>query len=118
MPRGSYFHQDVAVQVNAWQRVTVNLGEMSLESGVTPLTHPIQVVDIGIPASPPSNGALAFTDLKFDDHVTFATAPRLKVLEFKMEQQGLTEHEWWLDDVALNLTASDPYPMRPGWPFP
>ena len=65
------------------------------------------------PASPSSNGTLAFTDLKFDDHVTFAKAPRLKVLEFKMEQQGLTEHEWWLDDVALNLTAADPYPYAP-----
>ena len=111
--RGSYFHHDFTAQVNAWQRVTVNLEEMLLESGVTPLTHPIQVVDIGIPASPPSNGALVLTDLKFEDHVTFATAPRLKVLEFKMEQQGLTEHEWWLDDVALNLDAADPYPYAP-----
>ncbi len=111
--RGSYFYQDVAVQVNSWQRVTVNLGEMSLDSGVAPLTHPIQVVDIGIPTSPPSNGALAFTDLKFDDHVTFATGQCLKVLEFKMEQQGLAEHEWWLDDVALNLDATDPYPYAP-----
>ncbi|MEJ2671230.1 MAG: hypothetical protein P8168_03300 [Deltaproteobacteria bacterium] len=111
--RGSYFHRDVTVQNHAWQRVTANLEEMSLESGATPLTHPIEVVDIGIPASPPSNGALAFTDLKFDDHVTFAEAKHLKVAEFKMEQQGLTEHEWWLDDVALNLNASDPYPYAP-----
>jgi hypothetical protein len=111
--RGSYFYRDVPVQVNAWQRVTLNLDEMSLESGVSPLTHPIQVVDIGIPASPPSNGSFSFTDLKFDDHVTFAAATRLKVLEFKMEQQGLTEHEWWLDDVALNLSAVDPYPYAP-----
>jgi hypothetical protein len=111
--RGSYFHQDMPVQGNAWQRVTANLGEMSLESGGTPLTHPIQVVDISIPSSPSSNGAFAFTDLKFDDHVTFATAQRLKLLEFKMEQQGLTEHEWWVDDVALNLEAPDPYPYAP-----
>ena len=111
--QGSYFHQDVTVQGNVWQRVTVNLAEMALESGTAPLTHPIQVVDIGIPASPPANGAFAFTDLKFDDHVTFATAQHLKVMEFKMEQQGLTEHEWWLDNVALNLTASDPYPYAP-----
>jgi hypothetical protein len=111
--RGSYFHHDEPVQVNAWQRVSVALGEMSLDSGVTPLTHPIQVVDIGIPMSPPSNGALALTDLKLDDHVTFAAAKRIKVLEFKMEQQGSKEHEWWLDDVALNLEASDPYPYAP-----
>ncbi len=111
--QGSYFHRDVPVQVNTWQRVTANLAEMSLESGGTPLTHPIQVVDIGISTSLPSNGAFFFTDLKFDDHVSFAAATRLKVLEFKMEQQGLTEHEWWLDDVALNLTAADPYPYAP-----
>jgi hypothetical protein len=111
--QGSYFHQDVTVQSNVWQRVTVNLADMALESGTAPLTHPIQVVDIGIPASPPSNGAFAFTDLKFDDHVTFVTAQHLKVLEFKHEQQGLTEHEWWLDNVTLNLTATDPYPYAP-----
>lgn len=111
--QGSYFYRDAPVQVNAWQRVTVTLDEMSLESGASPLSHPLQVVDIGIPASPPSNGALTLTDLKFDDHVTFATAPRLKVLEFKMEQQGATEHEWWLDEVALNLNAADPYPYAP-----
>jgi hypothetical protein len=111
--RGSYFYHDVAVQVNAWQRVTVNLGQMTLESGITPLTHPIQVVDIGIATSPPSNGTFLLTDLKFDDHITFATASRLKVLEFKMEQQGLLAHEWWLDDVTLNLNASDPYPYVP-----
>jgi hypothetical protein len=111
--QGSYFHKDVMVQGNVWQRVTVNLAEMALESGAAPLTHPIQVVDIGIPASPPTNGAFTFTDLKFDDHVTFAKAQHLKVMEFKMEQQGLTEHEWWLDNVALDLTASDPYPYAP-----
>ena len=30
-----------------------------------------------------------------------------------MEQQGLAEHEWWLDDVSLNLEAQDPYPYAP-----
>ncbi|MFZ5448598.1 MAG: phage tail protein [Thermodesulfobacteriota bacterium] len=111
--QGSYFYRDESVQAGVWQRVTVNLGELSLESGVTPLSHPLQVVDIGIPTAPPSNGAFTLTDLKFGDHVTFAAASRLKVLEFKMEQQGLTEHEWWVDKVALNLEASDPYPYAP-----
>ena len=111
--QGSYFYRDETVQVNAWQRVTVTLGEMTLESGAYPLTHPLQVVDVGCPASPLSNGAFYLTDLKFDEHVTFAAADRLRVLEFKMEQQGLTEHEWWLDEVALNLTAADPYPYAP-----
>ena len=111
--QGSYFYRDETVQVNTWQRLTVTLGEMTLESGAYPLTHPLQVVDVGCPTSPPSNGAFYLTDLKFDEHVTFAAADRLRVLEFKMEQQGLTEHEWWLDEVALNLTAADPYPYAP-----
>ena len=38
--QGSYFYKDVTVQVNAWQRVTVNLGEMALESGATPSPIP------------------------------------------------------------------------------
>ncbi len=111
--QGSYFYRDETVQVNTWQRVTVTLGEMALETGAFPLTHPIQVVDVGCPSSPPSNGAFYLTDLKFDEHVTFAVADRLRTLEFKMEQQGLLEHEWWVDEVALNLEASDPYPYAP-----
>jgi hypothetical protein len=111
--RGSYFHRDVAVPVNTWQRVVVNLADLILESGQTPLTHPLQVVDIGIPSSPPSNGSFWLTDLKFDEHLTFAGASRLRLLEFKLEQQGLAEHEWWLDEVGLNLEAQDPYPYAP-----
>jgi hypothetical protein len=30
-----------------------------------------------------------------------------------VEQQGLQTHEWWLDDVGLNLEAEDPYPLVP-----
>jgi hypothetical protein len=111
--QGSYFYRDETVQANTWQRVSVTLGDMTLESGAYPLTHPLQVVDVGCSGSFPTNGAFYLTDLKFDEHVTFAAADRLRVLEFKMEQQGLTEHEWWLDEVTLNLTASDPYPYAP-----
>lgn len=111
--RGSYFHRDELVTANTWQRVSLNFADMQLESGTLPLTHPLQVVDLGIPASPPSNGAFYLTDLKFDAHMTFAVAPRLKVLEFKMEHQGLPDQEWWLDEVTLNLAAPDPYPSAP-----
>jgi len=111
--QGSYFYRDETVRVNTWQRLTITLGEMALESGAYPLTHPLQVVDVGCATSPPTNGAFYLTDLKFDEHQTFAAADRLRVLEFKMEQQGLAEHEWWLDEVALNLTAADPYPYAP-----
>ena len=111
--RGSYFYRDVMVQVNAWQRVAVDLAEMLLESGSLPLTHPLQAVDLGLPGSPPLNGAFYVTDLKFDEHQTFSGAHRLRLLEFKVESQGLDEHEWWLDDLSLNLEAQDPYPFAP-----
>ncbi len=111
--RGSYFFRDVAVQEGAWQRIMVNLADLLLESGSQPLTHPIQVVDIGIPSGPPSNGAFYLTDLKFDEHLTFAGAARLRLLEFKLEPRGLADHEWWLDEVSLNLEAQDPYPYAP-----
>jgi hypothetical protein len=111
--QGSYFYREAAVQVGSWQRVAVNLSDLALESGTGPLTHPLQAVDIGIPVAPPSNGTFLLTDLKFDEHLTFAAVARLRTLEFKMEQQGLPEHEWWLDEVALNLAAADPYPYAP-----
>ncbi len=111
--QGSYFYQDVTVPANAWQRVSVSLADLQLESGSAPLVHPLQAIDLGIPSNPPSNGAFYLTDLKFGEHLSFAGAGRLRTLEFKMEQQGLEEHEWWLDDVSLNLEAQDPYPYAP-----
>jgi hypothetical protein len=110
--RGSYFFRDVTVQSDAWQRVAVDLADLLLESGTAPLTHPLQAVDLGIPGAPPSNGVFYLTDLKFDEHLAFP-GERLRLLEFKMEQQGLADHEWWLDEVNLNLTALDPYPYAP-----
>ena len=111
--RGSYFYRDYNVTVGIWQRVSVNLGGMQVESGSTPMYHPLQVVDIGIASSPPTNGIFYITDLKFDEHQTFSGAQRLRLLEFKLEQQGIPEHEWWLDDVGLNIEAEDPYPLAP-----
>lgn len=111
--RGSYFYRDKTVQVGVWQRVTIPFAELALESGSLPLTHPLQVVDLGLAALPPSNGSFWVTDLKFDSHVTFAGASYLRLLEFKVEQQGLDTHEWWLDDVGLDLMAADPYPGVP-----
>ncbi len=111
--QGSYFTQDHSVNVNVWQRVTVNLGSMQLESGSGSMTHPLQVVDIGMAASPPTNGVMYIADVKFDGRQTFSGAERLRFLEFKVEQQNLPAHEWWLDDVALNIEAEDPYPLVP-----
>ncbi|MCX5891452.1 MAG: hypothetical protein NTW80_00475, partial [Deltaproteobacteria bacterium] len=45
--QGSYFHKDVTLPVNTWQRVSVALTDLQLESGSAPLTHPLQVVDLG-----------------------------------------------------------------------
>jgi hypothetical protein len=110
--RGSYFFKDVAVEVGAWQRLAVNLGDLLLDAGSQPLTHPLQVVELGLPSAPPSNGAFYVTDLKFDERLAFP-GERLRLLEFKLEQLGLPDHEWWLDEVALNLEALDPYPYAP-----
>jgi hypothetical protein len=76
------------------------------------MAHPLQVVDIGIASSPPTNGVFYITDIKFDQHQTFAGAERLRLVEFKIEQQGLPEHEWWLDDIGLNLAGRGP--LSPG----
>jgi hypothetical protein len=111
--QGSYFHKDLTLPTNTWQRVIVALADLQLESGHAPLSHPVQAMDIGIPYSPPSNGAFYLTDLKFGEHLSFTGAGRLRTLEFKMEQQGLEEHEWWLDEVSLNLEGQDPYPYAP-----
>jgi len=110
---GSYFYQDQTVITNAWQRVSVNLSGMRLESGSSPMVHPLQVVDIGIASTPPTNGSMSITDVKFDGHQTFSGSTHLRLLEFKVEQQGIQTHEWWLDDVGLNLAAEDPYPLAP-----
>ncbi len=111
--RGSYLYREVAVAANTWQRVVVAFADLAVESGSLPLCHPLQVVDIGIPAAPPANGAFYVTDLKFGEHLTFAAAPHLKVLEFKLEHGGVPGHDWWLDNLTLNLAAQDPYPYAP-----
>ncbi len=111
--QANYFYQDYGVTVNAWQRVSLYLSGMLPESGSGSLAHPLQVVDIGIASSPPTNGLFYIADIKFDEHQSFAGADRLRLVEFKIEQQGLPEHEWWLDDIGLNLEAEDPYPLAP-----
>jgi hypothetical protein len=51
--------------------VSVYLSGMQLESGSGSMSHPLQVVDIGIASSPPTNGVFYITDIKFDEHQTF-----------------------------------------------
>ena len=58
--------------------------------------------------------ALSDVEVEHADLVATEVEPdRLRTLEFKMEPQGLEEHEWWLDEVSLNLEAQDPYPYAP-----
>ena len=58
--QGSYFHQDVTLPANDWQRVTVALADLQLESGSAPLAHPLQVVDLGIPVQPAQQWRLLY----------------------------------------------------------
>ncbi len=110
---GSYFHKDFTVIRNTWNRLSVNFADMVLESGSLPLTHPLQLVDIGVPAAP-ADISVYLTDMKFGDHLTFA-GPSLRLLEFKYFESNLAldPPAWWVDDLSLNLTADDPYPYTP-----
>jgi hypothetical protein len=42
----------------------------------------------------------------------FSGAERLRLVEFKIEQQGLPEHEWWLDDIGAEPRGRGP--LSPG----
>ncbi len=110
---GSYFRTNFTPTKNAWNRLSVNLASMTLESGSAPMVHPIAMVDIG-QSTPDSSGIFYITDIKFDDHVTFA-GPNLRTLEFKYEESflALAPPAYWFDDISLNLEADDPYPYAP-----
>jgi len=111
---GSYYYKDFTVTKNQWNRLTTSFASMTHESGPTPLTHPIQIVDIGEPSSPTNDAIFYITDIKFDDHIVFA-GPNLRTLEFKYEENflALAPPAYWLDDISLNLEATDPYPWAP-----
>ena len=111
---GSYFYKDFTPTKNEWNRLTTTFASMTLESGSAPMVHPIALVDIGQGSSPTANAVFYITDIKFDDHITFA-GPNLRTLEFKYEERfiALAPPAYWLDDVSLNLEASDPYPWAP-----
>ncbi len=111
---GSYFYKDFTVTPNTWNRLSTSFASMSLESGSNPMVHPIQVVDIGCPQLAPGEATYYLTDVKFDDHIVFA-GPNLRLLEFKYQESpvALGPPSYWLDDVQLNLAATDAYPYAP-----
>jgi hypothetical protein len=110
---GSYFYKDFTPTKNQWNRLTVALASMTLESGSAPMVHPIALIDVG-QSTPDASGIFYLTDIKFDDHIVFA-GPNLRTLEFKYEENfiALPPPAYWLDDISLNLEATDPYPLAP-----
>ena len=116
---GEYFYKDEEVIIGSWQRLTINFAAMTPEVGTPTLTHPISLIDIGIDETGvyvPEAGTFLVTDIKFDDHVTFAGAERLRLLEFKYEELPIILSQspaWWLDEVGVNLEAGDDYPYAP-----
>lgn len=113
---GSYFYKISTVDLDKWSRVTVNFADMTLESGSSPMVHPIQLVDIGIAAAPPSEATFRIVDVRFGDTVRFGAAQRLRLLEFKYPEinQDLDQAPaWWLENAGVNLDAGDAYPYTP-----
>jgi len=112
----NYFYKDKTVTIGAWQRVSIDFNDFIPENAGDELTHPINLIDFSIAGSPPDAGTLLITDIKFDDHMTFASATRLRLLEFKYSEIPMILSQapaWWLDDVGVNLEAGDDYPYAP-----
>jgi len=114
---GTYFYREVTADNQVWNRVQVPWEEFMPEGGSGTLSHPIQVVDIGMTGTPPpTDGTFLVTDLTLGGHMTFADASQVRLLEFKYVEGPLAlnaEHIWRLDDVSLNLEAADGYPFVP-----
>ena len=112
---GNYFYHDDVVAPNEWVRVSINLSSFLPESGGT-LTHPLALVDIGIPSPAPAQGSFDLLDLKFDNHHTFRGADHLRVVEIKHQETGLiltNGPDWYLDDFGFDLEVDDAYPYAP-----
>ncbi|MGQ9919855.1 MAG: LamG-like jellyroll fold domain-containing protein [Desulfobacca sp.] len=112
---GNYFYHDDVIAPHAWLRVSIDLSSFTPESGGT-LTHPLNLVDIGLANNPPAQGSFDLLDLKFDAHQTFVGSDNLRVVEFKY-QEGTVKlssgPDWYLDDFGFDLGLDDPYPYAP-----
>ena len=98
---GNYFYHDDSIAPDVWVRNTVNVAAfLPVAGGV--LTHPLALVDIGLPdltglpGSTLPQGNFEVVDLKFDNHLTFALAgsDNLRIVEFKHQETSLKLSEW------------------------
>jgi hypothetical protein len=121
---GHYFHCDVNVVANYWNYIQILWENFEPETNGTTLTHPLNLVDIGIPdttgtghpGSVPAQGSFEIVDLKFDNHVTFSGSNHLRIVEFKYQETALklsAGPDWYVDDFGFNMSVNDPYPYVP-----
>jgi len=111
---GNYFYHDDVVVQNRWVRVAISLASLLPESGGT-LTHPLNLVDIGLAADPPAQGSFDLLDLKFDEHQTYP-GDRLRLVEFKFSEGNIrlsAGPDYYVDDFGFDLRVADPYPYAP-----
>jgi len=114
----TYWYKDIAgVATGSWQRLTANFADMVKESGPgSSITHPVTLVDVGIPSNPPLDGTIRITDIRFGSARRFSNSTRLRVLEFKFQdtdQDLETKPLFWIDDFALDLNSTDSYAYVP-----
>ena len=118
---GNYFYHDDSIAPDVWVRNTVNIAAfLPVAGGV--LTHPLALVDIGLPdltglpGSTLAQGNFEVVDLKFDNHITFTGSNNLRIVEFKHQEVSLrcaSGPDWYIDDFGFDLSVEDPYPYAP-----
>ncbi len=112
---GNYFYHDDVINPNEWVRVSIDLSSFLPESGGI-LTHPLTLVEVGIPSNPPAQGSFDLIDLKFGEHLPFTGSQNLRVVEFKYLETGIKTvqgPDWYFDDFGFDLSVEDPYPYCP-----
>ncbi len=120
---GHYFYHDDTISADTWVRVTIPFGDFIPENSGDVLTHPLSLVDIGIPDPAggipghiPAQGDFEIIDLKYDSHLTFTGSEHLRLVEFKYQETSLKlagGPDWYVDDFGFDLSVDDPYPYVP-----
>jgi hypothetical protein len=107
---GTYFEADRTVAPNTWTRISINLADFG------PIVHPLDLVDIGIPANTPFQGQFEIADLKFDNHIMFTGSSHLRLIEFKHQESSVklgSGPDWHIDEFGFDFAVEDPYPYVP-----